>query len=195
MAVLLTMEEKDGQKEWIMMREEKRCWLWSTTLNTDFLLDFEINCLSVSSWRWWIELNECIEHDYYMMVRWCLVSFSRCSLCFRLMLWIHEEVEDWGKCPLSVSPSLSFSFKRKYCKSTLHSFTCLLMSLHMKCQVIWSGETSLTMRTLEGLGSRVFPKMTSQFIRSSESPLTSFPWALVWLFSCSYCYCCWNESN
>lgn len=103
---LLTMEEKDGQKEnesWERRRRDAGCEarLWTQTF---YLTLKSTVSLSVSSWHWWIELNECIEHDYYMMVRWCLVSFSRCSLCFRIMLWIHEEVEDWGKCPsLSVS--------------------------------------------------------------------------------------------
>lgn len=50
-----------------------------------------------------------------------------------------------------------------------------LMPLHMKSQVIGAREAALAVTALERLAPRVLSEMTSQFIRSRESPLAAFP--------------------
>lgn len=60
----------------------------------------------------------------------------------------------------------------------------LLVSFHVKGQMVRSWETSVTVNTLEGFGTCVFPVVPRQFIRSCKPPLTTFPHTFVWLFSC-----------
>lgn len=59
-----------------------------------------------------------------------------------------------------------------------------LMALHMKGQMIGSGEAAVTMGTFERLAARVFSIMTGQFIGSREAPFASIPGAFVWLLPC-----------
>ena len=58
-----------------------------------------------------------------------------------------------------------------------------LVPFHVQRQVIRAGKTSAAHTALERLGPSVFPEMASQLIRTSETPLTALPGALVWLFS------------
>lgn len=57
--------------------------------------------------------------------------------------------------------------------------------LHMQRKVVGSREGPLADRTLERLGSGVFPVVTCQLVRSGESPLALRPVALVRLLSCN----------
>ena len=59
-----------------------------------------------------------------------------------------------------------------------------LVPLHVECQVIGAGEAAPAVVALEGLGSRVFPKVAGEFVGSGEPPLTAFPRTLVRLLTC-----------
>lgn len=51
----------------------------------------------------------------------------------------------------------------------------VLVPLHMQGQVIRSGEGARADRALERFGPCVFPEVTSQLIRTGETPVTSIP--------------------
>lgn len=50
--------------------------------------------------------------------------------------------------------------------------------------MIGAREGAIAVRALEGLYTRVFPKVTGQLIGAGELPRTAFPHALVRLLSC-----------
>ena len=54
-----------------------------------------------------------------------------------------------------------------------------LVSLHMKRQMITSGELSFAQMALEGFRSGVFAVVPRQFVRSGKFPRAAFPRTLV----------------
>lgn len=50
--------------------------------------------------------------------------------------------------------------------------------------MIGAGEAAPAVVALEGLGSRVFPKVAGEFVGASEPPLTAFPRTPVRLLAC-----------
>lgn len=60
------------------------------------------------------------------------------------------------------------------------------MPLHVQCQMIGSGEGSFTEVALKRPVSGMFPVVTRQLVGSDEFPATTFPVAVVWLFTCGY---------
>lgn len=60
-----------------------------------------------------------------------------------------------------------------------------LVSLHVQGQVVRAGETAAAHGALERLGTRVFPEMACELVRSGEAPLASLPGAGVRLLSFS----------
>ena len=59
-----------------------------------------------------------------------------------------------------------------------------LVTFEMQCKVVWPGEGSITMTTLEWLCACVFSVMSCEFIRTRKSPLTAIPRASIWFFTC-----------
>lgn len=50
--------------------------------------------------------------------------------------------------------------------------------------MVGAGEAAPAVVALEGLGSRVFPKVAGEFVGSGEPPLTAFPRTPVRLLTC-----------
>lgn len=59
----------------------------------------------------------------------------------------------------------------------------ILVPLHMQSEMIGAREASAAHGTLEGLGSRVLPEVTRQFVGTSEPPVTALPCAPVRLLT------------
>lgn len=70
------------------------------------------------------------------------------------------------------------------CKRSARSVQGLvLVPLHVQSEVVGAGEAAAAHGTLERLSARVFAEVARELIRTSESPVTPFPCAPVWLLT------------
>lgn len=60
--------------------------------------------------------------------------------------------------------------------------------LHVQREVVTPREAAVTMTTFEGFGAGVLPIVAGQLVTAGEAPATTFPLALVRLFS-------WNRDK
>ena len=61
-----------------------------------------------------------------------------------------------------------------------------LMPFHVKSQMVGSGKTTSAIVALEWFGSRVFPIMPGELIRTGKAPFASIPWTPIRLLSCKH---------
>lgn len=59
------------------------------------------------------------------------------------------------------------------------------MTFHVERQVVRTGETSVTVGTLEWFAASVLPEVSRQFVRAGEPPFAALPAALVRLLTWS----------
>lgn len=174
------------RQQWLNSLKKTDCdihsflW-WLTVLNSrEFFLLFAHYFV--------VEITSASFYIYEKQTGFILCWFSRVECC-----WISFCSHSLSS--VCVQDASSLSQLRLYTQSFLwwlrthlrFSLPCLdnfCMSFHVEWEVIRPGESSLTKSTLKGSISRMFPKVSSQFVRSRKLPSTSLPTALIGLFSC-----------